>query len=158
MVLKRTGALGALLLSMVCVSGLASGQDTDQPYVKPMIVDGAIAKALTDKPGNAEEGKKVVTARGIGNCVACHQSKVLSKESFQGNVAPPLDGAASRYSPEQLRAIIVNVKDALNPDSAMPGFYVPDPAPRVAEKFRGKTIMTAQQVEDVVAYLSTFKE
>jgi sulfur-oxidizing protein SoxX len=130
----------------------------DEAYVKPVIADGAIAAPLTSAPGNPEEGKKVIANRGIGNCVACHMSKAMSKEAFQGDIAPPLDGAGSRYEPAQLRAIIVNVKEALNPESLMPGFYVPDPAPRVLEKFKGKTIMTAQQVEDVVAFLATLKE
>jgi L-cysteine S-thiosulfotransferase len=138
--------------------GLTVAQEADQPYVKPEMVEGAIVKPLTAVPGSVEEGQKVVTTRALGNCIACHQSKALSKESFQGNVAPPLDGAGTRYTPEQLRAIIVNAKEALNPDTAMPAFYIPDPAPRVAEKFKGKTIMTAQQVEDVVAYLTTYKE
>lgn len=156
MVLKKIGS--AALFAAVLAAGAVHAQEAEVPYVKPVIADGAVAASLTGKPGNPEEGSKVVTTRGIGNCLACHQSKALSKEQFQGNTAPPLDGAASRYTVEQLRAIIVNSKEALNPDSIMPAFYVPDPAPRVAEKFKGKTIMTAQQVEDVVAYLATYKE
>lgn len=156
MVLKKIGS--AALFAAVLAAGTVMAQETEVPYVKPVIADGAVAASLTGNPGNPEEGKKVVTARALGNCLACHQSKALEKEPFHGNTAPPLDGAGSRYSVEQLRAILVNSKEVLNPDSMMPAFYVPDPAPRMAEKFKGKTIMTAQQVEDVVAYLATYKE
>jgi L-cysteine S-thiosulfotransferase len=145
----------AIFAFVLTTSGFA--EDT---YVPQKIVDGAISASLTGVAGNPEEGVKAIANRAIGNCVACHQSnsKALAKEAFKGDIAPPLDGAGDRYSPEQLRAIIVNAKEALNPESAMPAFYVADPAPRVAEKFKGKTIMTAQQVEDVVAFLSTLKE
>jgi L-cysteine S-thiosulfotransferase len=141
----------------IALSSAACAEDAEV-YVPQKVIDGAIAAPLTAVAGNAEEGKKVIASRAIGNCVACHQSKAMAKEAFQGDIAPPLDGVGTRYSVEQLRAIIVNSKDALNPESAMPAFYVADPAPRVLEKFKGKTIMTAQQVEDVVAFLTTLKE
>lgn len=147
---------GAVAIAIALSS--AVGAEEPEVYVPQKIVDGTITAPLTAVAGNAEEGKKAMASRAIGNCVACHQSKAMAKEAFQGDIAPPLDGAGSRYSIEQLRAIIVNSKDALNPESMMPGFYVADPAPRVIEKFKGKTIMTAQQVEDVVAFLSTLKE
>jgi L-cysteine S-thiosulfotransferase len=118
----------------------------------------AVAQSLTGKPGNPEEGAKALVDRGLGNCLACHAISALKKEQFHGDVAPPLDGVADRWRPEELRAIVVDAKQAFGPDSVMPGFYSLNVGLNVREDLVGKTILTAQQVEDVVAYLSTLKE
>jgi len=121
--------------------------------------DGAtIPTSLTGTPGNSEEGAKVLANRGLGNCLACHVVTPLAKEQFHGNVAPSLDGVADRWSVEDLRGIVVNAKHSLNPDSVMPGFYTLDVGINVRKDLVGKTILTAQQVEDVVAYLVTLKD
>jgi sulfur-oxidizing protein SoxX len=82
----------------------------------------------------------------------------MAKEPYHGEVGPPLDGVADRWTPAELRAILVNSKEALSPDTIMPSFYRDSGFNRVAEQFAGKTILTAQQVEDVIAYLTTLKE
>lgn len=122
------------------------------------IQDMAIAAALTGTPGNAEEGAKILVNRSLGNCLACHQVQALSQEQFHGDVAPPLDGVADRWKPEELRAIVVDAKKVFSDESMMPGFYSLDVGINVREDLVGKTILTAQQVEDVVAYLTTLKE
>lgn len=120
--------------------------------------DGMVAVPAVDQPGNPEEGAKVIANRGLGNCLACHAVAALEKEQFQGNVAPPLDGAADRWTPEQLRAIVVDAKQVFGEETVMPGFYSLNVGINVRKDLVGKTILTAQQVEDVVAFLATLRE
>jgi sulfur-oxidizing protein SoxX len=122
------------------------------------IKDGAFAKSLTGKPGDAKAGKKWFVGRKLGNCLACHQNKDTPKQQFHGEVGPALDGVAGRYNEAQLRAVVINSKQALNELTLMPAFYKDSGFHRVRKKFEGKTILSAQQVEDVVAYLLTLKE
>ena len=142
----------ALVLSISSVSA-----ETVKP-ADVKIVDGAIAQGLTDKPGDPDAGLKWFVGRKLGNCLACHTNEKLSDQPYHGEVGPPLDGVAGRWSQAELRAIVVNSKEALSPETIMPGFYRDSGLSRVAKKFAGKTILTAQQVEDVVAYLMTLKE
>lgn len=122
------------------------------------IEDMAIAASLTGSAGNADEGAKAVANRGLGNCLACHQVSALADEQFHGDVAPPLDGVADRWTVEELRAIVVDAKKVFSDESMMPGFYSLDVGINVRKDIEGKTILTAQQVEDVVAFLATLKE
>ncbi|RUM95072.1 sulfur oxidation c-type cytochrome SoxX, partial [Pseudaminobacter arsenicus] len=96
--------------------------------------------------------------RSLGNCLACHANVDMEKELFHGNVGPSMDGVADRWKPEELRAIVTNSKQVFGEETVMPGFYSLEVGKNVGEKFVGKTILTAQQVEDVVAYLATLKE
>lgn len=120
--------------------------------------DMKVVASLTGAPGNPEEGVKAFVNRGLGNCLACHAVESLSKEQFHGDVGPSLDGVADRWSPEELRAIIVDAKQVFTKDTMMPGFYSLNVGINVRKDLVGKTVLTAQQVEDVVAYLSTLKE
>ena len=120
--------------------------------------DFAVPVSLTGVPGNAEEGAKVFKDRGLGNCLACHANQAMEKELFHGTVGPAVDGAGSRWEPEQLRAIVSDSKKVFGDETVMPGFYSLEVGEKVREDLVGKTILTAQQVEDVVAYLSTLKE
>jgi sulfur-oxidizing protein SoxX len=119
--------------------------------------DEMVKASLTGAPGDAGEGANVFKNRKLGNCLACHANKAMAKELFHGNVGPALDGVGKRRSPEQLRAIVANAKAVFGDETVMPGFYSLKVGKDVAEKFVGKTILSAQQVEDVVAYLSTLK-
>nr|AFI78717.1 sulfur/thiosulfate oxidation protein SoxX [uncultured bacterium ws406H10] len=123
-----------------------------------MIEDGAIAGSLTGSAGDAENGRKVFANRKQGNCLACHMNKDLSEQPFHGEVGPSLDGVAGRWEEAELRAILVNSKIALSEETIMPSFYRSKNGARTLEKFDGKTILTAEQVEDVLAYLKTLKE
>ncbi len=151
------------LLRQIVFFGFAAGLGiqafaAELPPTEVKIDDNKVAMSLTGTAGNPEEGANVFKDRRLGNCLACHVNKAMSKELFQGDVGPSLDGVADRWSPEELRAIIVNSKVALNDQTVMPGFYTLDVGVNVREEFVGKTILTAQQVEDVVAYLATLKE
>jgi len=121
------------------------------------IADGVLASSLTGAPGDPAAGRKAFADRKLGNCLACHADSEMSEQLFHGNVGPELDGVASRYNQGQIRAIVVNSKAVFGPDTVMPGFYSLQVGKHVAEKFVGKTILTAAQVEDIVAYLSTLK-
>lgn len=117
----------------------------------------AIAKPLTDKPGDAASGSKVVANRRQGNCLGCHQISSLTTEAFHGEVGPSLDGVAGRWDAPHLRMIIVNPKHVFTEATVMPAFYRVEGLSRVRQEFEGKPILSAQQVEDVVAYLATLK-
>ncbi|MCQ0989296.1 sulfur oxidation c-type cytochrome SoxX [Jiella marina] len=119
--------------------------------------DMMVAEPIAEERGDPAEGRKVFADRGLGNCLACHVNADLKGELFQGNVGPAMDGVAGRWEPAQLRAIVVNAKKVFGDQTIMPGFYTLDVGVDVAEKFKGKTILSAQQVEDVVAYLETLK-
>jgi len=116
-----------------------------------------VATSLTGVAGNPEEGAKIFANKKLGNCLACHVNSDQKKQLFQGNVGPELDGIGRRRNPEELRAIVSNSKAVFGPDTVMPGFYSLKVGVNVREDLVGKTILTAQQVEDVVAYLSTLK-
>ena len=128
--------------------------------VKPMEVkftDGMVEVSLTGQPGDAAAGRKVFSNRKQGNCLACHMNSDMPEESFHGEVGPPLDGAADRWSEAELRGIVSNAKMVFE-GTIMPAFYIDSGYERPLEKFDGKSILTAQQVEDVVAYLMTLKD
>lgn len=148
----RACALGAALL--IC-AGAQAGEVAPGDV---NIVDGALNAALTHEPGDPVRGKEVFTGRKLGNCLACHQVDVLMDEQqFHGETGTPLNGIGDVYTAAELRARVVNPKSS-NPDTMMPAFYRTTGFNRNNKKFEGKTILSAQQVEDVVAYLLTLKE
>jgi sulfur-oxidizing protein SoxX len=100
--------------------------------------------------------RRIVANRNVGLCLLCHGAPI-PEERFQGTLAPSLAGAGSRATPGQLRLRLVDPA-RLNPDTIMPPYYRVDGLTRVAKTFQGKTILTAEQIEDVVAYLASLKE
>src|SRR5690348_2987888 len=106
--------------------------------------------------GDAERGRGIVLNRQVGLCLLCH-SGPYPQERFQGTLAPDLGGAGSRSSEGQLRLRIVDAS-RLSPDTIMPPYYRVDGLVRVAPGFAGKPILTAEQIEDVVAYLVTLRD
>lgn len=128
-----------------------------------VFAEGAVAQSLTGQPGDPKAGVAVMTDRGLGNCVACHQIGTLPDVPFQGDIGPALDGAGSRWSEAQLRGIVANAKMTFE-GSFMPAFYKTTGYIRPGDAYTGKAapadlppILTAQQIEDVVAYLVTLK-
>lgn len=120
------------------------------------VVGDAIPASLTGQPGDAARGRAIVANRSTGLCLLCH-SGPIAEERFQGDLAPSLAGAGSRWSEGQLRLRIVDGA-RLNADTIMPPYYRTTGLQRVARNFDGKTILSAAQVEDVVAYLATLKD
>ena len=145
------------------VAGMATAQE-----VAPLDVAfddyGSVAISLSGAAGDATNGIAVMTNRGKGNCIACHQVTALADYPFQGNVGPSLDGAASRWDEAQLHGIVANAKMTF-PDSVMPSFYKGTGYIRPGDAFTGKagteplpSLLTAQEIEDVVAFLLTLTD
>ena len=115
----------------------------------------SLPSSLTGAAGDPAAGKKIVLDRHVGLCLLCH-SGPFPEERFQGNVAPSLAGVGARLSEGQIRLRIVDSSRA-NPDTIMPAYYKSEGLTRVAPAQRGKTVLSAQQIEDVVAFLVTLK-
>jgi len=118
---------------------------------------GEIEASLTGVAGDPAAGREVFINRRLGNCLACHENSDLADQPFHGEVGPMLDGAGDRWSEADLRGIIVNSKNVF-PGTIMPAFYVNEGFIRVRESSIDQSILTAQQVEDVVAYLMTLQD
>ena len=147
-----------LIASALLLAGLtgAQGATAETKMIAYTIKDGAIAKSLTGKKGDPAKGRKLAANRKKGNCLACHATKDLKELLFHGKIGPSLDGVAERYSEGELRLRLVDPKK-INEDTMMPAFYKNSGLTRVKKKFIGKPILTAQEVEDVLAYLMTLK-
>lgn len=142
-------------LSAACASALADAS-AQQAYCEWQSADFAIAAPLCGLDGDPARGRALAADSHGGNCLACHPMPI-DEEPFHGTIGPPLQGIGARYSAAQIRLRIVDEKQ-LNPMTIMPGFYRdPALANRIAGEFWGKTFLTAQQVEDLVAYLVTLK-
>ena len=107
-------------------------------------------------PGDAARGRAIVANRQLSLCLLCHTGPI-PEERFQGNLAPDLQGAGARWTADQLRARIMDAS-RFNPDTIMPAYYKTEGLNRVAASYKDKTILNAQQIEDVVAWLQTLKE
>jgi sulfur-oxidizing protein SoxX len=139
--------------AMVVVAGVGMTFAASAETVPYSIIGEGIPKSLTGKAGDAKAGRKVAYNRKTGNCLACHKLPI-PEQQFHGEVGPDLGGIASRSSEAELRLRIVNPKMA-NPDTIMPAFYRDRGFRRLQKKWVGKTILKAQQVEDLLAYLMT---
>jgi sulfur-oxidizing protein SoxX len=148
--MRRTLLLAAVLAT---VASAAAAQEELRSYI---IVGGSIPDSLTGNPGDAARGRAIVANRTVGLCLLCH-SAPIQEERFQGTLAPNLAGAGTRWSEGQLRLRLVDAS-RLNANTIMPPYYRLDRLQRVAKGFAGKPILTAEQIEDVVAYLASLKD
>ena len=114
-----------------------------------------MANASPVVAGDAAKGRTIVATRQVGLCLLCHTGPI-PEEKFQGTLAPDLLGAGARLTTAQLRLRMVDSRK-INPSSIMPAYFRSDGLSRVGTQWQGKTILSAQQVEDVVAYLATLK-
>ena len=143
---------GRMMLALALGSAPCTAQEALVPYT---VVGDAIPQSLTGKPGDPENGRAIVVKRE-NTCLLCH-SGPFPEQRFQGDLSPNLKGTGSRWSEGELRLRMVDAS-RLNAATIMPSFYRTDGLNRVAVNLRGKPILTAQQIEDVVAYLMTLKE
>lgn len=154
-------------LSLVIAATMIAGSAAYAGPVAPGDVvyeDGAVSESLTGVAGDMENGKLLMN-KGAGNCIACHQVTALEELAFHGEIGPSLDGVADRWSETELRGIVSNAK-IMFPDTMMPSFYKVTGFIRPGDEYTGKGIdpaaitplLSAQEVEDVVAYLQTLKE
>lgn len=142
-------------VAVAMVVALASAAHTDE--LRPYQISGStIAASLTGVPGDAARGRAIVVNRTVGLCLLCHLGP-FPEERFQGNLAPNLSGTGARWSAGELRLRMVD-SHKLNADTIMPAYYAVDGLKRVAPAFRGKPLLTAEQIEDVVAFLATLRD
>jgi sulfur-oxidizing protein SoxX len=139
-----------LCLTFCCAP--VHAQDALHPYE---VVGNAIPKSLTGQPADAERGRAIVVKRE-STCLLCH-SGPFPEQRFQGDLSPSLKGTGSRWSEGELRLRLVDAA-RLNPATIMPSYYRVDGLTRVAQNYRGKPVLAAEQIEDVVAYLMTLKD
>lgn len=136
-----------------CGAEEAGAESALRPYI---VVGDAIPASLTGTKGDPERGRAIVANRQVGLCLLCH-SGPFPQEKFQGTLAPDLKGAGSRSNEGQLRLRIVDAS-RLNPQTIMPPYYRVAGLVGVAPAFRGKPVLNAEQIEDVVAYLATLRD
>lgn len=149
-------------LHMMAASSLTVLADNEpasgsvEPYYEWKVENLAIAAPIGGKRGDATRGRTLSLDRKKGNCIACHALPIPEAE-FPGEIGPPLIGIGKRLSEGEIRLRVVDAKQ-LNPATIMPGYYRnPKYFKNVKKKYRGKTLLTAQEVEDIVAYLVTLK-
>jgi sulfur-oxidizing protein SoxX len=142
--------IAAAIAALSCAPSQA--QTTLRPYA---VVGEAIPESLTGAPGDPARGRAIVIKRE-STCLLCH-SGPFPEERFQGDLATDLRGAGARWSAGELRLRMVDAT-RLNPATIMPPFYRVDGLNRVAPAWRGKPILTAEQIEDVVAFLATLRD
>ena len=142
-------AVLAVLWGLSLASGLA---DANDPAPSPKL---ALPAALTDQPGDVERGRRIVLDRERGDCVVCHAMPLPGRE-FHGSLGLPLDGIGSRSGAAELRLRLVNPK-ALDPHTIMPAYHSTQGLYRVLGPYRGRPILSAQEIEDVVAYLLSLR-
>jgi sulfur-oxidizing protein SoxX len=145
--LRGRVGVGALAVAAAAVGA--------QEVVRYEIAVDAIPQALDGLRGDAQRGRAIVANRQVGLCLLCHPAPI-PEERFQGDLAPSLAGAGARYSAGQLRLRLVDPR-RVNPSSFMPAFHSPGNPSRVGAQWAGKPILSAQQVEDVVAWLATLR-
>ena len=145
-----------LLMGTTLITGTAVTSTAAEFNIAKARVDDGIPKSLTGKPGDPKKGRATAIHRKKGNCLACHAMPV-PEQADHGNIGPDLAGVADRYSPAELRLRLVNAK-LINPDTLMPSYYKKTGFHRIQKKWKGKTIISAQDVEDILAYLVTLKE
>ena len=151
-----SGGESCVLLALACIAALVFGATAARAELKSYkVVGDAIPESLTGAPGDPARGRAIVANRQVGLCLLCH-SGPFPEERFQGTLAPDLAGAGTRWSAGQLRLRIVD-STRVNPATIMPPYYRTDGLTRVAPAFAGKPVLNAEQIEDVVAYLSTLK-
>jgi sulfur-oxidizing protein SoxX len=146
----RAHLLTAMLAAASASAAAAAGL---RPYT---IVGDAIPAPLTDQPGDPARGRAIVTDRRVGLCLLCHAGP-FPEERSQGTLAPDLAGAGARWSEGQLRLRLVDSR-RLNPGSIMPAYYRTDGLTRVGLAWRDRPVLTAQEIEDVVAFLATLRD
>jgi sulfur-oxidizing protein SoxX len=117
--------------------------------------DDALPSSLTGAAGDPALGRKIVLDRQVGLCLLCH-SGPFPEERFQGNLAPDLTGVGGRLSAGQIRLRIVD-PGRVNPQTIMPAYFRTEGLTRVAPAFRGKPVLSAEEIEHVVAFLVTLK-
>ena len=142
-------------LAGVCLVAIGIGPANAQASRSYSVVGDAIPASLTGMAGDAARGRALVVERS-STCILCH-SGPFPEQRFQGDLAPSLAGAGNRWSEGELRLRLVDAS-RLNAATIMPSYYQLDGLNRVGPAWRGKSILSAEQIEDILAYLVTLRE
>jgi L-cysteine S-thiosulfotransferase len=156
-------AVAGLVFAGLAMTGTAIAETAPGDVV--WVDEVTVPQSLTGAPGNAETGVAVVSQRSQGNCVACHEVAALPNVAFQGNIGPALDGVGSRWTEAELRGLMVDAKHMF-PGTRMPSFYRTTGFIRPGEAYTGRAsnpetfgpLLSAQQIEDTIAYLMTLTD
>ena len=144
------------MIAQVVQPTVTHAQDASKAALRPYeVVGDAIPVSLTGTPGDPARGRAIVINRQ-NTCLLCH-SGPFPDERFQGDLSPNLKGTGARWTAGELRLRMVDAS-RLNPATIMPSYYKVDGLTRVGTAWRGKPILTAEQIEDVVAYLTTLRD
>ncbi|WP_166297922.1 sulfur oxidation c-type cytochrome SoxX [Bradyrhizobium sp. 2S1] len=141
----------ALLAVAAFAANVSAGAEALRPYT---VVGDAIPQTLTGAKGDATRGRALIVERS-STCILCH-SGPFAEQAFQGDLAPNLTGSGARWSEGQLRLRLVDAAH-LNAATIMPSYYRVDGLTRVGTSWRDKPIQSAEQIEDIVAYLATLR-
>jgi len=144
------------LAAFFALCAFATAARADETVVAYRVEGKEIRAPLTGEPGDPVRGKHAVVDREAGHCLLCHVVP-QSGSRFMGDVGPTLAGVGKRFTAGELRLRLVDAS-RLNPDTVMPSYYRVEGLERVAQIYRGKTVLTAQQIEDAIAYLMTLRE
>ena len=153
--MRRPSTAAVALAAAVAVGapGLAHGEAATGTYT---VTGDAIPSPLIGARGDAARGRSIIVNRQVGLCLLCH-SGPFPEERFQGTIGPDLKGIGGRLSEGQIRLRIVDVSQ-VNAATIMPAYFRTEGLTRVAPAFRGKTVLTAGEIEDVVAFLATLRD
>lgn len=157
-VTKHKSVLTGFLCSAILLATPTVAQEIVSPDAVQFSDSYTIETPLTTEFPDPFRGLEVFINRKLGNCVACHTNFDVAAMQFLGEIGPNLDWTGDRMTEGEIRAILVDPKIARNPDTVMPAFYTPREGFRTMEAFKGKTILTPIQVEDLVAYLSSLSQ
>lgn len=143
------------MLALASLMSAALPIAAQAPLAAYRIEDDGVPRSLTGVPGDPQRGRAVVANRQLGTCLLCHRAPI-PEERFQGDIGPDLAGVGARLGEAQLRLRVIDAS-RLNPATVMPSYYVIDGLDRVGRSWRGKPVLEAQAIEDVVAYLATLR-
>jgi L-cysteine S-thiosulfotransferase len=142
--------MGRWLVAALCM-GMPVGLAAQQAVFE----GDAVPAPLSASPGDAARGKAMFVQREKGHCILCH-ALPDPEVHFAGNLGPALAGVGSRLSAAQMRGRIVD-PTRHDPDTVMPAYFRTGNLSRVARPYAGRTVLVAQDIEDVVAYLLTLR-
>ncbi|MDZ4789890.1 MAG: sulfur oxidation c-type cytochrome SoxX [Hyphomicrobiales bacterium] len=144
------------MAAAILVAASLAASPRAQGLVAFNVEGDAITRPLGDLDGDASRGLAIVRDRRVGNCLICHAAPI-AEEPFQGEIGPRLHGIGARLSAGQIRLRLID-QSILNAETLMPPYYRVSELTDVAPEYAGRPGLSAQQIEDVVAYLSGLRE